>query len=304
MDNRLGSKASEMKEIIDRALARMNTCIPGVIDSFDGETQTATVIPAVSMKTFIDDKEGVLEFPPIVNAPIVFPFASNAGFALTLPIRRGDPCIILFSQRSIDNWHDKGGIQPSEDGVATRHHDLTDAIVLMAASPIPDVLLEWEGQGIQIRNRDKTSTATVYDDKIVLDKSGTSTITVYDDKIVLNEADTSVITLYGNRIVLSKTDADTGTSTSTIDVYDDKIVLDKAGTSTITIYDDKVVLDTTVDVIIDTPQTTITGNLTVNGNMSLGADVTNVGVNISRTHVHSQGLDSDDDTQEDTGVPH
>ena len=125
-----------------------------------------------------------------------------------------------------------------------------------------------------------------------------------------------MITLYGNRIVLSKTDADTGTSTSTIDVYDDKIVLDKAGTSTITVYDDKVVLDTTVDVIIDTPQTTITGNVTVDGdttlkgnlivdgNTSLGADVTNVGVNISRTHIHSQGSDFDGDGQQDTEVPH
>lgn len=259
MDNRLVDKASETKEIIDRALARMNTSIPGVIDSFDGETQTAIVIPAISMKTFIDDKEGVLEFPPIVNAPIVFPFVATAGFALTLPIRRGDPCIILFSQRSIDNWHDKGGIQPSEEGVAARHHDLTDAIILMAASPIPNVLGEWEGQGIQIRNRDKTSTNTLYDDKIVLDRAGTSTITVFETKVVI---------------------------------------------------------DTTVEVIIDTPETTITGNLTVNGNTAingnttvdgntaLGGNVTNVGVNISRTHVHSQGSDSDGNSQQDTQVPH
>lgn len=259
MDNRLVDKASETKEIIDRALARMNTSIPGVIDSFDGETQTATVIPAISMKTFIDNEGGVLEFPPIVNAPIVFPFASTAGFALTLPIRRGDPCIILFSQRSIDNWHDKGGIQPSEEGVAARHHDLTDAIVLIAASPIPNVLGEWEGQGIQIRNRDKTSTITLYDDKIVLDRAGTSTITVFETKVVI---------------------------------------------------------DTTVEVVIDTPKTTITGTLTVNGatslestlavssNTTLGGNVVNRGVNISSTHTHSQGSDSDGNTQVDTEVPH
>lgn len=259
MDNRIVDEANQTKEIIDRALARMNTCIPGVIDSFDGNTQTATVIPAISMKTFIDNKEGVLEFPPIINAPIVFPFAITAGFALTLPVRRGDPCIILFSQRSIDNWHDKGGIQPSEDGIGARHHDLTDAIVLMAASPSPNVLGEWEAEGIQIRNRDKTSTSTVYDDRIVLDRAGTSTITVFETKVVIK---------------------------------------------------------TTVEVIIDTPKTTITGTLTVNGNTALksnltvdsntalGGNVTNVGVNISRTHTHSQGADSDGNSQQDTGVPH
>lgn len=248
MDNRLGNEASQMQEIIDRALARMNTSIPGIIDSFDGESQTATVIPAISMKTFVDDEEGILEYPPIINAPIVFPFASIAGFALTLPIKRGDPCLILFSQRPIDNWHDKGGIQPSEEGVASRHHDLTDAIIMLAASPMPGVLGEWEGRGIQIRNRDKSSTITIYDDKIV--------------------------------------------------VYN------------------------TTEVIIDTPETTITGNLTVDGNTlvkknttvegntivegntALGGDVTNVGVNISKTHIHSQIPDSDGNIQEDTGVPH
>ncbi len=254
MDNRVGDETSEIKEIIDRALARVNTCIPGVIDSFDGETQTATVIPAISMKTFIENKEGVLEFPPIINAPLVFPFASTAGFALTLPIRRGDPCIILFSQRSIDNWHDKGGIQPSEAGVASRHHDLTDALVFMAASPVPGVLGEWESQGIQLRNR--------------------------------------------------------------------------SGTSKVTVYDNKVVIDNTTEVIIDTPKTTITGTLTVNGathlestllvdngttlkstllvdgNTNFKGNVTNNGTNIGETHIHSQGSDSDGDSEVDTGTPH
>lgn len=229
MDNRTGNKTSEIKEIIDRALARINTCIPGIIDSFDGETQTATVIPAVSMKTFIENKEGVLEFPPIVNAPLVFPFASTAGFALTLPIRRGDPCIILFSQRSIDNWHDKGGIQPSEAGVAARHHDLTDALIFMAASPIPGVLSEWEGEGIQLRNR--------------------------------------------------------------------------SGTNKVTVYDDRVVIDSTSIVIIDAPQTTIKGHLTVDGNTTLGADVMNRNVNISSTHVHAQDPDSKGGVQQNTKVP-
>lgn len=242
MDNRLVDEAAQLKEVIDRALSRINTCIPGIIDSFDGNTQTATVIPAVSMKTFIEDKQGVLEYPPIINAPVVFPFASAAGFALTIPVRRGDPCILLFSQRPIDNWHDKGGIQPSGEGVSSRHHDLTDAIVIMAASPTPNVLGEWEGNGLQIRNRDKTSTITVYDDKVVIHN--------------------------------------------------------------------------TTEVIIDTPETKITGNLTVkgdtdikgtlgvDGDTSLGASVTNVGVNISRTHTHSQGSDSRGDSQVDTGVPH
>lgn len=230
MDNRLVGDATQLKEIIDRAMFGMNTCIPGIIDFFDAKNQTATVIPAILMKTFIDGEKGTLEYPPIINAPVVFPFASKAGFALTIPIRRGDPCIILFSQRSIDNWHDRGGIQPSEDGVSSRHHDLTDAIVLMAAAPYPQVLGQWEGKGIQIRNR-----------------SGSSTVTVFDDRIVIDNA---------------------------------------------------------TEVVIDTPKMTITGELFVDGDAVFGGNVSNTGVNISKTHTHSQGVDSDGNTQEDTEVPH
>ena len=50
--------------------------------------------------------------------------------------------------------------------------------------------------------------------------------------------------------------------------------------------------------------TTIAGELTVTGSVSLnGATVEHGGVNIGKTHTHAQGVDSDGDTQQNTGVP-
>lgn len=177
MDLRTSDETTQLREMIDRALLRVNTAIPGVVESFDAATQTATVVPAVQMRTLIDNEEAFVTPPPIVNAPVVFPFASVAGFALTLPVRKGDPCIILFSQRAIDNWHELGGVQRPEEGVGSRHHDMTDAIVLLAAPPKPDVLGAWESQGIQMRNRAKTTHVTVRDSEAVI-VSGPSVITV------------------------------------------------------------------------------------------------------------------------------
>lgn len=54
-------------------------------------------------------------------------------------------------------------------------------------------------------------------------------------------------------------------------------------------------------VTIDAPETTITGNLTVQGDTALGATVTSNGKDISDTHTHPQANDSDGDTQQDTG---
>lgn len=229
MDARIVDEAAQLRESIDRALARMNTCIPGIIVSFDPETQTATVQPAVQAKTYIDGESGVASLPQIINAPLIFPFAIGAGFALTLPVSKGDPCVILFGQRSIDNWHDKGGIQPSEEGISSRHHDLTDALVMLAAPPTPNVLGDWDSEGIVLRNT-----------------AGSSKVTVYDDSIVVQNA---------------------------------------------------------TEVIIDTPKTTITGELIVEGlatllaSMDLTGTFTNNGKDSGDTHKHNQPNDSGGNTE-------
>lgn len=191
MDLRTADKTTQIKEMIDRALSRMNTCMPGVIESFDAATQTCTVIPAIQMKVNVNGVESFVDLPPIVEAPLCYPIASGAGFALTLPIRKGDPCLVLFSQRAIDNWHQLGGVQPPEEGTGCRHHDLTDAIVLMAPVPLPEVLGAWEAEGVELRNRDKSSRVTVKDDKVEV-QSGPSILTVFPDGTATLVAPTSV----------------------------------------------------------------------------------------------------------------
>jgi len=163
----------QIRETIDRAMMRVNTCIPGIIDSFDSGKQTATVIPAIRMKTYINETVEYVEMPPLVEVPIVFPFATTKGFALTLPISKGDSCLLVFSQRCIENWHSHGGIQNPEDGVGSRHHDLTDAFAIMAPASLPDALGSWEANGIEIRNKEKTSRITLKEEEISLQVAGT-----------------------------------------------------------------------------------------------------------------------------------
>jgi hypothetical protein len=88
----------------------------------------------------------------------VIPFGSTAGFGITIPISAGDPVLLVFSQRAIDNWVDFGGIQAPVGGVSCRHHDLTDAFaLLMSATTAGGAFGEWDADGISIRNRAKTS---------------------------------------------------------------------------------------------------------------------------------------------------
>ena len=59
-----------------------------------------------------------------------------------------------------------------------------------------------------------------------------------------------------------------------------------------------------VKVFIDAPDVETTGNLKVGGNLEIVGTVENDGVNIGKTHIHSQANDGNGDTEEDTGSPH
>jgi len=164
------AEQNQQQELINRVLYGVNTCIPGTIIAFYPDTQTVSVQPAIRYRHLdLEDKETFSDPPVILKVPLCFPFTPTAGYALTLPVKAGDSCIIMFSQRAIDNWHDHGGVQPPEsDAAGCRHHDLTDAFVLLAPTPIPAVLGAWEDDGIAIRNRANTSHCTIKDDSVIM----------------------------------------------------------------------------------------------------------------------------------------
>lgn len=166
MNLTFADQLTQTRELIDRMISRANTCLPGIIDSFDVDTQTVTVLPAIQMKLTINNAQTFVDLPKLVNVPIVFPFVSTLGFCLTFPVQRGDSCLLVFSQRAIDNWFDQGGIQPPEQGEGCRHHDLTDAFAIFAPSNTPNTISGWDEDGIAIRNQAGTVKLLLKDDAI------------------------------------------------------------------------------------------------------------------------------------------
>lgn len=171
-------------------MSRLNTCMPGEIVSFDASTQMAIVQPCIKQKIFDNDAFTFRNLPQVINVPVVFPIAG--GFALTFPVKSGDPCLLVFSQRSIDNWVDSGGVQPPEQDVpGARHHDLTDAFAIIGVVPNPNKLSAWNTTGSELRNRARNNRVTVENDKVEI-VSGATSITVNADGTVSIIAPTSM----------------------------------------------------------------------------------------------------------------
>jgi hypothetical protein len=115
-----------MRSFIEAELIDVHTSLPGIIQSFDPAQQVATVQPAVK-RFFVAG--GWIDLPPCMTVPVQFP--RGGGFIITFPIAKGDECLLVFNERCIDGWWDKGGSQqPPED----RRHDLSDAVAIPGIS--------------------------------------------------------------------------------------------------------------------------------------------------------------------------
>jgi len=144
-----------------RMMTQVRCAMPGVIQSFDPATQTATAQPAIKMRVNLGEGVKQMDLPVITNIPVVLPFAQTAGLLMTLPIKAGDECLLIFSDRSIDNFLQMGGVQPAvgagpDDTTTTpRSHSLTDAICIPGVVSNPKAVPEYNADNIEIRDKER-----------------------------------------------------------------------------------------------------------------------------------------------------
>lgn len=144
-DENVGQRAQ-----IDGALADVHTCCPGIISSFDPSTLTVEVRPALRKLLFPDGAQGTwVDMPLLVDVPVVV--LSGAGFALTFPIHIGDECLLLFAERSFDNWHEQGDVS---EQATMRRHSLSDAFALVGVRSKPNLVANYNTQDTELRSSD------------------------------------------------------------------------------------------------------------------------------------------------------
>lgn len=141
---------------IDGRLKDLHTCLPGIIASFDPGAQTASVQPAIKR---IFTERGAVNLPLCVDVPVAFP--GGGDFFLTFPVKPGDECILLFSERAIDNWHASGGTQlPAE----YRLHDLSDGLAIVGLNSQPRKIPSFNAADTELRSRDGQTHITMKPD--------------------------------------------------------------------------------------------------------------------------------------------
>lgn len=104
----------------------INCARPGVIQSIDLGTQSVTV--KLTIKEWIDSTAGVsIEYPILADVPLFV--IQGGGAFLELPVKEGDGCLVLFSDRDIDNWWTSGNVGATPNTL--RKHSLSDGFALV-----------------------------------------------------------------------------------------------------------------------------------------------------------------------------
>jgi len=103
---------------LERHASELHVCVPGVIDAYDAPSQTVDVVPSAG------DGQGVIS-----QVPVVFPAAG--GYALTLPVARGDRVVLVFADASLDEWWTGRATSPAD----ARTHARTDCFALLGGRP-------------------------------------------------------------------------------------------------------------------------------------------------------------------------
>jgi len=107
---------------VKSTISGIHTAIPGIIESYDYTTCKAEVKPSIK-RQYVDGS--VLSMPIIVNVPVIWPRTKNGS--ITFPLERGDSILIIFSERSLENWLSKGhDVTPGD----RRKFDISDAIAI------------------------------------------------------------------------------------------------------------------------------------------------------------------------------
>lgn len=141
-----------LNSIIANKISDMHICLPAKIVAYDYTKQKAIVQPLINQKLTNGE---VIKLPQIYNVPVVQ--LVSGGASITLPVKIGDKVLLIFADKSLEEWL-KSGKQVTPDD--PRSNNLTDAIAILGlrdfgtnspAQNNTDLLIKYSGSEIVLK---------------------------------------------------------------------------------------------------------------------------------------------------------
>ncbi len=117
-----------IKDAIESRVTDIHVSMPGIVQTYNPVLQTAEIQPVIKKK-YADGT--IVNLPLLINVPVIFPRTSKAY--LHFPLAKDDYVLLIFCERSIDVFLQKGGVVDPED---YRKHALSDAVAIAGLYPM------------------------------------------------------------------------------------------------------------------------------------------------------------------------
>ena len=205
----------DLKETVDKRInlrnERLNTFIPARIIAYDNKNQTVTVRPVM----YEAHKDGVsTKFADIPSVPVVFP--SSGGGSITFPIKVGDDCVVLFSQRDFSGWWVTDKV-PSQSPTQ-RYHDYNDAIAIVGLTSKKNSL-QASTENVELTFNDTSGNmlnkfTMKPDGEVTLENKDKAKITLTQDKFRIENDQEELISILSEVIGLLGDPSQTRTNTA------------------------------------------------------------------------------------------
>lgn len=162
-----------LKDLLEKhkkeIMLSMNCHAIGRIEEFDSSSQTCTVKINYLKTRIIKNEQGRYvennyEYPLLLDCPTLIYSGGLSG--LTMPIKKGDSCLVLFNDRDIDNWYEGSNSAPL---ASSRLHSLSDGIVFVGLNSQSTKLNNYDADNPHLFNED--TSIKVKSDKVLIENS-------------------------------------------------------------------------------------------------------------------------------------
>lgn len=153
LNSQVGSSEHMSSQLYNTIFSMLRVSLPGIVQSFDPATCTCTIQPAIAGQGV--DEKGQIQSAPLpllTDVPVIFP--RGGGCTITFPVKAGDECLVVFSDRCIDFWWQNGGVQEPVD---PRQHDLSDAFAFVGPQSQAQKISGISTTSVQVRTDDGSS---------------------------------------------------------------------------------------------------------------------------------------------------
>ena len=145
MNERLGDNAELFSRFGRKLGFDLRVSMPGIVQSVDYDVQTCTVRPALREKVLRGRGYEWVEIPDLPDVPF-FVYGGREG-SITVPVKAGDECLVVFADSCIDAWWTSGEVSNLTE---RRRHDLSDGFAIVGFHSKAKALNDYCSDGIRL----------------------------------------------------------------------------------------------------------------------------------------------------------